>query len=191
VTISKSIERCLLFLASLLQNCYFCNAAIHLLSFLLGNNISTDSLAWLPAQKLHWKKYRCANLNQKFQSQLLRLFNLKLQRFYFGEKYFIILYYIISCIVNFYGAVVLNRSHRIGSWSQPYDFWIHNYNASAVVLDRLLQIDENILVFKTHYVGYSWRCKFLQHWRCKTRSHVGLSSGDNPMYGNELQRQRC
>jgi hypothetical protein len=37
-------------------------------------------------------------------------------------------------------------------------------------LERFFKVEENLLFFKTHYVGYSWRCKFLPRWRCNFRS---------------------
>jgi hypothetical protein len=33
-----------------------------------------------------------------------------------------------------------------------------------------LKIEENMFGFKTHYIVYSWRCKFLQRWCCKSLS---------------------
>jgi hypothetical protein len=35
-------------------------------------------------------------------------------------------------------------------------------------LERFLKGGENIFVFKWHYIGYSWRCKLLQRWRCNS-----------------------
>jgi hypothetical protein len=32
------------------------------------------------------------------------------------------------------------------------------------------------LFSKTHYIGYSWRRKFLQRWRCNSRSYVWLQT---------------
>jgi hypothetical protein len=55
-------------------------------------------------------------------------------------------------------------------WSKlSYDFWIYSYNASVVVGQSVFSKWKKIL-FKTDSIGYSWRCKFLQRWRCNSRS---------------------
>jgi hypothetical protein len=45
-----------------------------------------------------------------------------------------------------------------------------NYNAGVVVTSRVVKVLKTIFIPKTHYVGYSRRCKKLQRWRCNLRS---------------------
>jgi hypothetical protein len=40
---------------------------------------------------------------------------------------------------------------------------------TAALLERFSKIEEYIFVFK-NALGYSWRCKFLQRWRCNSLS---------------------
>jgi hypothetical protein len=87
-------------------------------------------------------------------------------------------------LLGTYNAGCKFRSHRIGSGTQSNDFWIYIYN--AIVVD-VLQNRRKYFCFQ-NAIGYSWRCKILQRWRCNSILMVDTRTQS---WDNELQRQRC
>jgi hypothetical protein len=61
-------------------------------------------------------------------------------------------------------------------WDNPYDFWIYSYNASVVVGYSVFQIRIKYFCFQ-NTLGYPWRCKNLQRWRCDHDRMIGSRKG--------------
>jgi hypothetical protein len=55
------------------------------------------------------------------------------------------------------------------NWSQSYDLWIYSYNASVVVGYHVFQSRIKYFCLQ-NTLGYPWRCKNLQRWRCNSWS---------------------
>jgi hypothetical protein len=66
--------------------------------------------------------------------------------------------------VNFSSSGFVTLDRRIGSWIQSRYLQLQRQNRAS--FQSMYMGRRKYFVFKMLYIDYSWRCKFLQRWRC-------------------------